>query len=192
MKSLMIPVLLAIAATTHAAQFYEWVDERGVRQYTQQPPPPNAKQVQQRRFGSNVIETSGPTYSMQQAMKNFPVTLYVTDCGELCTSARAHLAKRGIPFTEKNPQRREDSEEFKKLTGGGMEVPLLVVGQLRTLKGYLASDWDAALNQAGYPSTAPPGTKPAATPAPTPAVPQPGPAATVPTPGNPATVVPGK
>ena len=166
MKSLTILMMLGLAATAHAAQFYEWVDERGVRQYTQQPPPPNAKQVQQRRFGGNVIETSGPSYSMQQATKNFPVTLYVTDCGELCTSARAHLTKRGIPFTEKNPQRREDSEEFKKLTGGGMEVPLLVVGQLRTLKGYLASDWDAALAQAGYPSTAVPGAKPAPVPAP--------------------------
>ena len=187
MKSLMIPLLFALATAAHAAQFYEWVDERGVRQYTQQPPPPNAKQVQQRRFGGNVIETSGPTYSMQQAMKNFPITLYVTDCGELCTSARAHLTKRGIPFTEKNPQRREDAEEFKKLTGGGMEVPLLVVGQLRTLKGYLASDWDAALTQAGYPSTAVPGTKPPPTPAP-----QPAPAPAAPAPGNPATVVPAK
>jgi hypothetical protein len=166
MKSLLIPALLALAAAAHAAQFYEWVDEKGVKQYTQQPPPPNVKQVQQKRFGSNVIETSGQTYSMQQAVKNFPLTLYVTDCGELCTSARAHLTKRGIPFTEKNPQKREDAEEFKKLTGGGMEVPLLVVGQLRTVKGYLASDWDAALVQAGYPSSAVPGGKPPATPAP--------------------------
>ena len=168
MKTLMIWVLLGLVTTAHAAQFYEWVDEKGVRQYTQQPPPPNVKQVQQRRFGSNVIETSGPTYSMQQAVKNFPLTLYVTDCGELCTSARAHLAKRGIPFTEKNPQRREEAEEFKKLTGGGMEVPLLVVGQLRTIKGYVGSDWDAALTQAGYPSTAVPGAKPVPAPAPQP------------------------
>ncbi len=166
MKSLMIPALLALAATVHAAQFYEWVDERGVKQYTQQPPPPNAKSVQQKRFGSNVVETSGPSYGMQQAVKNFPVTLYVTECGELCTNARAHLTKRGIPFTEKNPQKQEENEEFKKLTGGGMEVPLLVVGQLRTLKGYLASDWDAALGQAGYPSTVVPGAKPVAPAAP--------------------------
>jgi len=164
MKSLMIVALLGIAATAHAAQFYEWVDEKGVKQYTQQPPPANVKQVQQRRLGTNVIETSGPTFSLQQAVKNFPVTLYVTDCGEVCKTARAHLAKRGIPFTEKNPQKPEEMDTFKKLTGGGMEVPLLVVGQLKTLKGYLASDWDAALDQAGYPSAAVPGAKPAATP----------------------------
>ena len=164
MKSLMIIALLAIAAAAHAAQFYEWVDEKGVKQYTQQPPPPNIKQVQQRRLGSNVVETSGPSYSLQQATKNFPVTLYLTDCGDLCKNARAHLAKRGIPFAERNPQKAEELDNFKKASGGGMEVPLLVVGDLKTLKGYLASEWDAALDAAGYPSTVVPGAKPAATP----------------------------
>jgi hypothetical protein len=43
-----------------------------------------------------------------------------------------------------------------------VEIPVLQVGQLKTLKGYLASDWDAALDQAGYPSTVIPGAKPAA------------------------------
>lgn len=164
MKTIMVIALLGIAAAAHAAQFYEWVDEKGVKQYTQYPPPPNIKQVQKRRLGTNVIETSGPSYSLQQAIKSFPVTLYVTDCGELCKNARAHLGKRGIPYTEKNPQKQEEIETFKKLTGGGMEVPLLIVGELRTLKGYLASDWDAALDAAGYPSTAVPGAKPVAKP----------------------------
>ncbi len=184
MKSFIILALIGIAAGAHAAQNYEWVDEKGVKQYTQQPPPPHIKQVQQRRVGGNVVETSGPSYSLQQAVKNFPVTLYVTECGELCTSARAHLSKRGIPYTEKNPQKQEDTEEFKKLTGGGMEVPLLVVGQLKTLKGYLATDWDAALGQAGYPSTAVPGAKSPATPA---AQPTSSPPA-----GKPAAAPPGK
>lgn len=169
MKSLMIIALFGIAVAAHAAQFYEWVDEKGVKQFTQQPPPPNIKQVQQKRLGNNVIETSGPSYSLQQAIKNFPVTLYVTDCGDLCKSARAHLSKRGIPFAEKNPQKEDEIDNFKKITGGGMEVPLLVVGQLKTLKGYLASEWDAALDAAGYPSTAVPGAKPAVTPTPAPA-----------------------
>ncbi len=159
-----------------SAQFYEWVDEKGVKQYTQQPPPPNIKQVQQRRLGANVVETSGPTYSMQQAAKNFPVTLYVTDCGDLCKSARTHLTKRGIPHSEKNPQKQEEAEAFKKLTGGLMQVPLLVVGQLKTVKGYQASEWDAALDAAGYPSTAVPGAKPTAAP-PVPAKPDTTPAA---------------
>ena len=165
MKSFVMVVLLALVTLGHAAQVYEWVDEKGVKQYTQQPPPPNIKNVQQKRLVTSVIETRGPSYSLQQAMKNFPVALYVTDCGDPCKSARAHLARRGIPFTEKNPQQPEENDHLRKLTGGGMEVPLLLIGEVRTIKGYLESEWDAAFDQVGYPSTAEPGAKPA-TPAP--------------------------
>lgn len=163
MKSLAIVILLGLMTAAHAAQVYEWVDEKGVKQYTQQPPSPNVKNVQERRFGANVAETSGPAYSLQQAVKNFPVTLYATDCGDPCAKARAHLVKRGVPFTEKDPQKEGEFDNFKKLSGGGMGVPLLVIGDLRTLKGYLASDWDAALDKAGYPpGAAVLGGKPAA------------------------------
>ena len=163
MKTLAIVILLGLAAAAHAAQVYEWVDEKGVKQYTQQPPPPNIKNVQQRRIGANVVETSGPTYNLQQAINSFPVTLYATDCGDPCAKARAHLVKRGVPFTEKDPLNEQEFDNFKKLSGGGMGVPLLVVGDLRILKGYLASDWDAALDKAGYPpGAAVPGAKPAA------------------------------
>lgn len=164
MKALLIAAVFGICATAHAAEFYEWVDEKGVKQFTQHPPPPHVKNVKERRLSSNVIETSAPTYSVQQAVRNFPITLYVTDCGEACTIARNHLNRRGVPYAEKNPQRPEELEGFKKLTGGGMEVPLLVLGKLTPLKGYLASDWDAALDFAGYPSTPPPGFKPQAAP----------------------------
>ena len=166
MKLLAIFALCGLAAAVHAADLYQWVDEKGVKQFTQYPPPPNKKQVQQKRLSTNVIETSGASYSMQEATKKFPVTLYVTNCGDLCTSARAHLNKRGIPFADKDPQKPEEVETFKKLTGGGMEVPLLVVGELKTVKGFQASEWDSALSAAGYPSTAVPGAKPAAAPAP--------------------------
>ena len=79
-----------------------------------------------------------------------------------CTSARNHLAKRGVPYTERNASREQDA--LKKLTGS-LEVPVLVVGS-QTLKGYLDSDWDAALDSAGYPRTPPPGMKAEAQPAP--------------------------
>ncbi|MBI2294018.1 MAG: DUF4124 domain-containing protein, partial [Betaproteobacteria bacterium] len=77
-KSLAIVILLGLVTLGHAAQVYEWVDEKGVKQYTQQPPPPNVKNVTQKRLATSVVETRGPSYTMQQAMKNFPVTLYIT------------------------------------------------------------------------------------------------------------------
>ena len=100
-----------------------------------------------KKLGGNTVQTSEGSYSLQQAAKNFPVTLYVTECGEFCNSARAHLKKRGIPYTEKNPTDPKETEAFKKISGGSIEVPLMVVGTLRTIKGYLASDWDAALER---------------------------------------------
>jgi hypothetical protein len=62
-----------------------------------------------------------------------------------------------VPYTEKNAQ--SDLAAFKTASGGGMEVPLLVVGS-SPLKGYLESAWDAALDNAGYPRSPSVGYKP--------------------------------
>ena len=103
---------------------------------------------------------------MQLAIKNFPVTFYATPaCGEPCKDARALLDKRGVPYAEKDPSHPgspQEFEDFKKMTGGAPQVPVLMVGQLKSLKGFLAPEWDAALDAAGYPSSALPGAKPAA------------------------------
>jgi hypothetical protein len=142
--------LVAAAGTLAAAQFYRWVDEKGNVEWRDTPPPPHAKNVEERRIGVSTIETSSLPYSVQQAMKHFPVTLWATNCGAPCDQGRALLARRGVPYTEKDPTR--DVETFKRLTGG-MEVPVLYVGS-SSVKGYLDSEWDAALDAAGYPRTA--------------------------------------
>jgi hypothetical protein len=147
---------------------YRWVDDKGNVEWRDTPPPASAaaKKVEQRRVGNNVISTSETPYAVQLAAKNHPVTLWVNDCGPACNSARTHLNRRGIPFTEKNPQ--DNADAFKKLSGG-MEIPFLQVGSSR-LKGYLESEWDSALDYAGYPRTAIAARpKPVAAPAPKPA-----------------------
>ncbi len=169
-----IVVLLAILMTAipaQAAQLYRWVDDKGRVEWRDTPPPANAKKVEKRTVGGSVIETSTLPYSVQQAVRNFPVTLFTSNCGEGCDKARAHLVKRGIPFTQKNPQ--DDVDGYKKLTSGGMEVPLLFVGNDR-LRGYETGAWDTTLDIAGYPRQPVPGyaaPKPAA-PAPKPPAPQ--------------------
>ncbi len=165
-----IIAVLAVLMTVipaQAAQLYRWVDDKGRVEWRDTPPPANAKakKVEQRTVGASVIETSTQPYSVQQAVRNFPVTLYVTNCGEGCDKARAHLIRRGVPFNQKSPQ--DDIAGYKKLTNGGMEVPLLFVGNDR-LKGYEAGAWDTALNTAGYPNQPSPGytvPKPAGAPA---------------------------
>ncbi len=164
MKTFVLLLLAAFAASAAGAEMYRWVDDKGVVNYTPYPPPANIKKVETKRLGGNTAQAVEGSYSLQLATKNFPVTLYATDCGELCNNARAHLKKRGIPYTEKNPTDAKEVDEFKKISGGGMEIPLMMVGTLKTIKGYLATDWDATFDQAGYPSTALPGAKPAAKP----------------------------
>lgn len=148
--------LVLAAGPLSAAQLYRWVDEKGSVEWRDTPPPSTAKKVEQRTLSSgNTIETSNVPFSVQQAMKNHPVTLWAYDCGEPCTDARNHLTRRGIPYTERNSQK--DLEGIKKATGG-TQVPVLIVGSVQH-KGYLESTWDAALDAAGYPKSPLPGVK---------------------------------
>lgn len=149
-------LFLAASGTVLAAQIYRWVDEKGHVEWRDTPPPASAKKVEQRKVGGNMIETTTLPYSVQVAAKNFPVTLWTTQCGPACDQAKAHLARRGVPYSEKDPQ--VDVEAFQKQTGSN-EVPVLYVGRTQ-IKGYLASQYDAALDAAGYPRSAPAATKP--------------------------------
>src|SRR5690606_1860357 len=134
-KTTVLLAALALAIPAQAAQLYRWVDDKGRVEWRDTPPPATAKKVEKRSVGGSVIETSTLPYSQQQAVRNFPVTLYAGNCGEGCDKARAHLVRRGIPFTPKDPQ--HDVEGYRKLTNGGMQVPLLFVGRER-LTGYEA------------------------------------------------------
>jgi len=152
----LIGTVAALSGAVFAAQLYRWVDDQGRVEWRDTPPPASAKKVEQRSVGGSTIETSTLPYSVQVAMKNFPVTLWTAKCGAACDQAKAHLVRRGVPYAEKDAQ--ADVDAFEKLTGGN-EVPVLYVGRTQ-IKGYLASAYDSALNAAGYPSTALPGTKP--------------------------------
>jgi hypothetical protein len=170
MKNIMFFVACLIMAipSANAAQLYRWVDGKGQVEWRDTPPPPTAKNVQTRIIKSSAAPAPDQPYSVQLAAKNFPVTLWATDCGNACTSARTHLAKRGVPHTIKNPQ--ADFEQFKKTTGGA-EVPFMQVGNTK-VKGYQEKAYDNALDFAGYPKTALVPMKPQ----PIPAVPTPKPA----------------
>ena len=92
-------VLLAASGTVLAAQLYRWVDEKGNVEYRDTPPPASAKKVESRSVSVGTVETPALPFSVQQAVLNFPVTLWNSDCGAPCDQARAHLARRGVPYT---------------------------------------------------------------------------------------------
>src|SRR4029450_8928045 len=58
------------------------------------PPPKSAKKDEERKIVTSTIETSAPSYAMQQAIKNFPVTLWAYDCGDPCATRQARRALR--------------------------------------------------------------------------------------------------
>ena len=78
------------------------------------------------------------------------MTLYANNCGEACDGGRALLTKRGILFTERNPETdKAGYDALMKLTGGQQTVPVLSVGS-KVLKGFSEGEWQEALTAAGF------------------------------------------
>src|SRR5688572_1676571 len=121
-----IPVLLCLAAAlaVSSAQaqttLYKWVDKDGKVQYTEFPPPKDAKSISEKSYrgGGPSTEEQVP-YATRVATQRNPVTLYVSSaCGDLCDNGRALLSKRGVPFAQKNAQTDQAAQdELMKLAG---------------------------------------------------------------------------
>ena len=146
---------LGLVATPAVAELYKWIGADGKINYSDTPPPANAKKVEKKRLNDRVAEGDGLSFATQNAMKNHPVFLFATDCGDPCDKGKALLAKRGVPHTLKNPEKSIiDGNELKKLVGA-LEVPALQVGKNGN-KGFNEAAWNAALDAAGYPKSASP------------------------------------
>ncbi len=165
MKRALLIGLLAFAAPALAQTTYRWVDPDGRVHYSDKPPPASARDVKQKAAVGGAAGEAALPYATQAAAKNFPVTLYASDCGDPCKQARDLLRKRGIPHTEKNPQQPAEQEELMKLLSGQLEVPVLKVGK-SLVRGWDEAQWTGTLDAAGYPRSAgAPPPKPAPKPA---------------------------
>ena len=160
-----IPVLLCLAAAlaVSAAQaqstVYRWVDKDGKVQFSDAPPPADARQASQKTMGGGYVDRELP-YGVQQAMKKNPVILYTApSCGDPCASGRSLLSERGVPFSERNAGASAAAQKELKDLIGGLEVPVMVVGA-SPVKGFDAGQWSLALDDAGYPRARAPGQSP--------------------------------
>jgi len=151
--------MLAVITCAKADSLYRWVDKDGNVHYGDRPAE-DAVGAEQKKFGAPVSAGDDDlSYSVRKAKQDFPVTLYVApNCGGGCVQGRSLLNKRGIPFVEKNLVTKEDIDEFKAKTGGDV-VPVLAVGK-SVNSGFEAEQWNGALDIAGYPKTAPYGSRP--------------------------------
>ena len=150
-------LLLFAANTAFSATLYRWVDKNGVVNYGDQVPNSGVQQLEQKKLQSNVIDGQS-SYVLKEAVSKHPVILFAGDCGPVCTDAQTLLNKRGIPYALKDPQKnRADAVALHALMGGGaMALPVLKVGD-DIIRGFEASRWNAALDEAGYPKSPLPG-----------------------------------
>ena len=148
---------LALACLQAEAQTYRWTDSAGRTVISDTPPPGQAKTV----VKTGEAAEGGDTlpFATKRAMEAFPVTLYTSaDCVNDCKQARDLMNARGVPFTEKMLQKQEDIDELKQLVGDTF-VPTLKVGK-QTQRGFDSAAYNNLLDLAGYPKTAPYGSKP--------------------------------
>ncbi|WP_028310362.1 DUF4124 domain-containing protein [Derxia gummosa] len=145
-------LLLALLAGAPAFAQYKYVDEKGVTVYTDQPPPSGARggaALDLGRGGPSADALAGLPYSLAQAVRKAPVTLYTQSGCAPCDLGRDLLKARGVPYTERTLPTGADLDAFRKL-GFSEFLPALTVGATR-LANYNPDDWRAALDAAGYP-----------------------------------------
>lgn len=153
----LLVLCLALTSFQAAAQAYRWIDANGRTIISDTPPPGKAKALS--RVGEKSESPDDLPFATRKARENFPVTLYTAaDCASDCSQARDLLNKRGVPFTEKMLQKAEDANELKQLVGDTF-VPSLKVGS-QSQRGFEAGAYHNLLDLAGYPKTAPFGSKP--------------------------------
>lgn len=163
MKLLAALILSLLAALPAAADnLYRWVDETGRVHYSDQPPPARTKNAIQKSYKGSVIET-GESYGLHQAKGRFPVTLYTSSCGPACEMGQQLLDKRGIPYASKDVENNVENQKALRELTGNLRIPTLVVGSQK-LTGFEDSQWNSALDAAGYPKTAAPNSAKPATP----------------------------
>ncbi|MDO8299074.1 glutaredoxin family protein [Lacisediminimonas sp.] len=146
----LLAAIAMLAAGTASAQLYKWTGPDGKVNYTDTPPPRDARNVEAR---SRSGEGSGPLlpFALQQVVTAHPVTLYTMKNCAPCDDGRKLLAARGIPVSEKTVTSNDDIAALRALAGGAAQLPLLSVGKQRQ-QGYEPNAWNQLLSAAGYPA----------------------------------------
>ena len=148
-----LPLLLALGPAFGAVTVTECVDAEGHSSFTDKCPPGTTKKGERTIHG---VSTNKPKSMGDIAAEN-PVLLYTVPNCDACDLVRQALSSRNVPVTEKNVQDNAANQEELKTRTGAMTVPAMTVGSA-VLSGYNRSAIDNALNQAGYPPPAVPGT----------------------------------
>jgi glutaredoxin len=146
--------IVAASTGAFAQSVYRYVDPTGRVVYSDKPPPADASDVETKRLTPNLIETDSLSLAARKAQEQYPVTLYTFACGDVCDRAEALLDRRGVPYTKVNVQLADGAAKLKKLTGD-LQAPVITAGSKLMVRGFSETQWQALLDEAGYPKTPP-------------------------------------
>ena len=143
----------SLAATGAQAQLYRQVGPDGRVTYSDLPPAGAAVDARPRATGTAASDQSGAAglpYALRGPAARHPVTLFTSAQCAPCDDARAHLLRRGVPFSERSVRSSTDAAAFRQLGFADPSFPAVSVGTQR-LTGFEAGAWDQLLDLAGYP-----------------------------------------
>lgn len=165
MKRAWILILLVLAGAAFAqSKTWRWQATDGVVHYSDKPPPPGARNVQEFSATGNVIDNDPLSYAVRKAAADHPVTLFTApNCADDCKAAREYLSSRSVPFSELLMNKEDDLAGYRKIFGPEEAmVPSITVGNTQKTKGFEKGQWKKMLDLAGYPAVGgrvlPPGT----------------------------------
>ena len=123
-----------------SAEVFKWVDANGKVHFSDRPPSArSAAKVDVSAVNSYEV-VSVETVSPSAQIGAQTVTLYATAWCRHCKAAKAHFAKRGIPYVEHDIEKSDFARsEHKRLGGSG--VPLIVFGSHK-MKGFSPARFD--------------------------------------------------
>ena len=144
-----IVLLALLSISLHAgAGVYTWVDEHGVRQFSDKPPAAAGARVQSievPQIGTVVTrqlpaDALPPRSAGKKAARSRRVVMYSAPWCGVCKRAAGYFRDKGIAFHEKDiDQSRQARREFEQL--GGRGVPLILVGK-RKLAGFSPASFE--------------------------------------------------
>ena len=143
-------VAAALAAMPAAPQVYKWVDSAGRVHFSDKAPPDaKAETLKIESYTAPPVVERAPEKSRgtlgaaQPAAGSPQLVMYATAWCGYCRRARAHLAKKNVPYREIDIEASSaNREQFRAY--GGRGVPFFVAGS-RTMRGYSAEALDQFL-----------------------------------------------
>jgi glutaredoxin len=144
----MIIFIMGFASYPIQAQIYSWVDEKGIKHYSDTPPENRSgiKDLKTVDLSSDAESTESqpaekpsllPSSSASPVKALPSVVMYTTSWCGYCKKAKAWMIKNKVPFKEYDIETSaQNKANYKKAGGSG--VPLIFIGQNRL------SGWDEA------------------------------------------------